>query len=162
MEPDHDHEVYDPVTCTQLMPKLVAVARNDEMSFVVQELRLYRYDTVDTWTRRRPIQVRWVKATHGGCREIALHGSRDHAGGQHRFGDTSIRGVATASLFHQVTTKLTGTFIDITRAHLHCAMRREVYPVRLAGRSSSDGDATLRAYPEWYNVWNDRNHGHTQ
>ena len=56
--PEYHEEVYDAITGAQLDPPLVAKARNAEMTFLINPLNPYKYDTVDNCpktTGNRPI-----------------------------------------------------------------------------------------------------------
>ena len=46
--PEYYEEVYDAITSAQLDPSLVAKARNAELTFLFDQLKAYKYDTVDT------------------------------------------------------------------------------------------------------------------
>ena len=66
--PEYYEEIYDAITGVRLDPALVAKARNTEMSFLVDELNAYKYDSVDNClktTGKRPIPVKWVDVNKG-------------------------------------------------------------------------------------------------
>ena len=44
---EYSEEVYDTITSAELDPSLVATARNAEMTFLVNQLNAYKYDTVE-------------------------------------------------------------------------------------------------------------------
>ena len=47
------------------------MARNAEMTFLADQLNVYKYDTVDNClktTGKRPIHVKWVDVNKGICR----------------------------------------------------------------------------------------------
>ena len=58
--PEYKGEVYDAITGAQLDPSLVPKVRNAEMTFLIDQLNAFKYDTVGNClktTGRRPIQA---------------------------------------------------------------------------------------------------------
>ena len=111
------------------------------MRFLVDELNAYKYDSVDNCLRmtgKRPIPVKWVDVNKGDAQRpevrVTLDSCRDQAQ------DNSFRGRQCANVLN-FTVRSTATtcvkshvlmFIDITRAHPHSTMRRQVWVELLA------------------------------
>ena len=145
--PEYYEEIYDALTGVKLDPVLVAKARNTEMRFLVDELNAYKYDSVDNCLRmigKRPIPVNWVDVNKGGAQRPEVRSRLAVAETRHR---TTLSEEDNAQTFSATplyeALRLLVSFglsprnqdekshvlmiIDITRAHAHCTMRRQVW-----------------------------------
>ena len=145
--PEYYEEIYDAITGVRLDPVLVAKARNTEMRFLVDELNAYKYDSVDNClktTGKCPIPVKWVDVNKGDAQRPEVRSRLAVADTKHR---TALSEEDNAQTFSAtppyealrllvsfvMSPRDTGEkshvlmFIDITRAHPHCAMRRQVW-----------------------------------
>ena len=145
--PEYYEEIYDAMTGARLDPALVAKARNIEMRFLVDELDAYKYDSVDNClktTGKRSIPVKWVDVNKGDAQRPEVRSRLAVAETRHR---TTLSEEDNAQTFsatppYEALRLLVSfvmsprdkdekshvlMFIDITRAHPHCTMRRQVW-----------------------------------
>ena len=134
------------ITGVRLDPALVARARNTEMRFLVDQLNAYKYDTVDNCLRttgKRTIPVKWVDVNKGDAQRPKVRSRLAVAETTHK---TTLSEEDNAQTFsatppYEALRLLVSfvmsprdadekshvlMFIDITRAHPHCTMRRQV------------------------------------
>ena len=130
--PEYNEEVYDVIAGAQLDPSSVAV-RNAEMTFLVDQMNAYKYDTVDNYlktTGKRSIPVKCVDMNKGDTQRPEVRSRLPVAENRHR--TTLTRGGQRADVFgdsprNQEEKSYVLMLIDITRAHPHCSMRRQVW-----------------------------------
>jgi len=146
LHPEWYQHVVDQSTGKHLPPELVAQARMDEMGFV-RKMKIWEYDTIDNCvaaTGKPPITVGWVDINKGDddhpkvrCRLVVQETKRQ----------TTIDPENTAAVFSAtppyealrlIISSLMSprtpeeqehvlTFIDISRAHPHAPMRRDLW-----------------------------------
>ena len=146
-KPDYCEEFYDAITGAQSDPSFVAKARNAEMTFLFDQLKAYMYDTLDNWlktTGKRAIPVKSVDVNKGDRQRPEVRSRLTVAETKHR---TTLTEAGNAQAFsatppyealrlhvyfvmsprsHEEMSHVL-MFIDITRAHPHCSMRRQVW-----------------------------------
>ena len=158
LHPEWYSHVVDQSTGKALNPELVAKAREEEMSFV-RKMKIWEYDTVENCvakTGRPPIPMGWVDVNKGDdenpkvrCRLVVQETRRQ----------TTIDPENTAAVFSAtppyealrmiismlMTPKTPEerehvlTFIDISRAHPHAPMRRDLW-VKLPPEDPRSGE----------------------
>ena len=138
--PECNEEVHDAITGAQLDPSLVAKVRNAELTFLIDQLNAFKYDTVDNClktTGRRPIPVKWVDVNKGDTRRPEVRsrltvaetstGPRSRLRTTRRHSRTppceALRWSFVMSLRDKEDKSHVLMFIDITWAHPHCSMR---------------------------------------
>eukprot|EP00971_Amphidinium_carterae_P349552 6491074-Amphidinium_carterae.1 len=141
--PQYYDEVYDNITGVKLDPVLVARGREEEMAFL-DSMKAYEYSTVDECmnaTNRKPIPVGWVDVNKGDksnpsvrCR-LVVKETRHHS----TISDPSQTWSATPPyealrfMCSMTMSPLRGEedfvlqFVDISRAHPHCVMKRDLW-----------------------------------
>ena len=142
--PEYYEDIHDAITGLRVDPALVAKARNTEMRFLVNELNAYKYDSVDNslkTRRKRPIPVKWVEMNQGDTQRPEVRPRLAVAETKHRttlseednaqtYSATppceALRLLVSFVMSPRDTDEKSHVlmFIDITRAHPHCAMRR--------------------------------------
>ena len=142
--PEYYQQISDNISGVPLDPELVAAARKEELDFVVTELGAYRYTTVEECRRetgKPPVPMVWVDVNKGDDRQPKVRSRLCVAETRHRasmdLGDPSQTFSATppyealrlmVSLCASPRTpeeqEHTLMFLDITRAHPHCEMKR--------------------------------------
>ena len=145
--PGYYEKVYDVITGAQLDPSLVTKARSAEMTFLFDQLKAYKYDTVGKClktTGKRTILVKWVDVNKGDRQRLEVRSRLTVAETKHRTTLTEADNAQTFSATppyealrllvpfvmsprnHEVMSHVL-MLIDITRAHPHCSMRRQVW-----------------------------------
>ncbi|CAK0798994.1 unnamed protein product, partial [Prorocentrum cordatum] len=147
IHPEWCGHVVDATTGVKLDAVLVSKARGEEMDFL-SGLGAYSYDTVDRCieeTGRRPIPTGWVDVNKGQpdapqvrsrlvVKETRYHTNLDTSGGS-SFSQTppyeALRVLCSCQMTpaSQMEVDYVIIFIDITRAHPYCKMRRKVWVV---------------------------------
>ena len=144
--PEYYEVVYDAITGARLDPSIVAKARNVEMTFLIDQLKANKYNTVDNCLKtsaKRPIPVKWVEVNKGDRQRPKVrprltvaetkHGSTvTEADNAQTFSATPpyealrllVSFVMSPRNHEEVSHVL--MFVDNTRANPQCSMRRQV------------------------------------
>ena len=145
-EPGYE-EIYDAIIGVKLDLVLVAKARNTEMRFLVDELNAYKYDSVDNCLRmtgKRPIPVKCVDVNKGDAQRPEVRSRLAVLETKHRttLSEEDNAQTFSATLPYEALRLLVSfvmsprnkdekshalMFIDVTRAHPHCTMRRQTW-----------------------------------
>eukprot|EP00971_Amphidinium_carterae_P338220 6475462-Amphidinium_carterae.1 len=144
VHPEYYDEIFDNITGVKLDAELVTKSRAQEMEFL-RGLQAYSYSTVDVCmekTGKRPIPVAWVDVNKGDADNPAVRSRLVVKETKYRTTLTDpAQSYASAPPYEALRFLLSMTmsprdeteasfvlmFIDITRAHPHCKMRREVW-----------------------------------
>ena len=146
-DPSYYHSVFDSTSGKALDPDLVSEARKQEMTFLLKELGAYSYDTVENCVNasgKRPIPVVWVDVDKSSDPNVPAVRSRLCVAETKKqtamdLTDPTLTFAATPPyeclrmLVSLTMTPRAGEeqdvlmFLDITRAHPHCPMRRKVW-----------------------------------
>ena len=165
IDPAYYSSILDSTSGKSLDPTLVAEARKQEMTFLVSELGAYSYDTVDTClqeTGKKPIPVVWVDVDKSADPSKPAVRSRLCVAETKKqttmdLNDASLTFSATPPyeclrmLISLTMTPLPGEedhvlmFLDITRAHPHCPMRRKVW-INLPAEDPRSGEPNVCGY----------------
>ena len=144
--PEDYEEIYDATTDVRLDPAVVVKARNTEMRCLVDKLNAYKYDSVDNCpktTGKRPIPVKWVDVNKGDAQRLDVRSRLAVVETKNRttLSEEDNAQTFSASPPYEVLLLVSFVmsprdtdeknhvlmFIDITRAHPHCTMRRRMW-----------------------------------
>ena len=148
--PEDYEEIHDAITGARLDPSVVA---NAEMRFLVDQLGACKYDSVDNClktTGKRPIPVKWVDVNRGDAQSLEVRSRLAVAETRQRtaLSEATRRRSRQRLLVSFVMSphdkdekSRVLMFIDITRAHPLCTMRRQAWVQLLAEdpRSTEEG-----------------------